>query len=330
MRQTPFHSALRRTICAGLAVAALCALTSTAARAQSYPNKPIKFVVPFSAGSATDNVGRIVAQAMSDAWGQPITIENKAGANGILGAEAVKAAPADGYTFLVTTSTTQAANVHLYRKLPYDPVKDFTPIGKIGETGFILMVNNDFPAKDMKEFVAYAKANPGKLAFGHGSSGSLVSAAMLTELAGLQTVNVPYKSIPPALTDLLGGQIQFAFADTGNAVSQMNGGRMRGLGVTTKRRAGKAPNVPPIGDTVKDYNVSAWFGLMAPAGIPADVQKKATATLMAVLAKPEIREKIQGVGIDLDVEDSATLAKTIDAEIKKWGGWVKSAGITPE
>jgi tripartite-type tricarboxylate transporter receptor subunit TctC len=286
--------------------------------------------VPFSAGSATDNVGRILAQAMGDAMGQTITVENKAGANGILGAEMVKGAPADGYTFLVTTSTTQAANVHLYRKLPYDPVKDFTPIGKIGETGFILMVNTDFPAKDMKEFVSYAKANPGKLAYGWGSSGSFVSGAMLGELAGIQTVNVPYKSIPPALTDLLGGQIQFAFADTGNAVAQMNGGRMRGLGVTTKKRAGKAPNVPPIGDTVNGYNVSAWFGLMAPAGVPADVQKKATATLMAVLAKPEVREKIQGVGIDLDVEDSATLAKTIDAEIKKWGGWVKTAGITPE
>jgi tripartite-type tricarboxylate transporter receptor subunit TctC len=321
---------LRRTLCAGLAIAAGVAIALPAAHAQSYPNKPIKFVVPFSAGSATDNLGRILAQAMSEAMGQPITVENKAGANGILGAEVVKAAPADGYTFLVTTSTTQAANVHLYRKLPYDPVKDFTPIGKVGEVGFILMVNNDFPAKDMKEFIAYAKANPGKLAFGHGSSGSLVSAAMLSELASLQTINVPYKSIPPALTDLLGGQIQFAFADTGNAVSQMNGGRMRGLGVTTKKRASKAPNVPPIGDTVNGYNVSAWFGLMGPAGIPADVQKKATATLMAVLAKPDVREKIQGVGIDLDVEDSATLAKTIDAEIKKWGGWVKTAGITPE
>jgi tripartite-type tricarboxylate transporter receptor subunit TctC len=330
MRQLPTKPTSRRALCAGVAIAALSAFALPAAHAQSYPNKPIKFVVPFSAGSATDNVGRILAQAMGDAMGQPIAVENKAGANGILGAEMVKAAPADGYTFLVTTSTTQAANVHLYRKLPYDPVKDFTPIGKIGETGFILMVTTDFPAKDMKEFVSYAKANPGKLAFGHGSSGSLVSAAMLTELAGLQTVNVPYKSIPPALTDLLGGQIQFAFADTGNAVSQMNGGRMRGLGVTTKKRAGKAPNVPPIGDTVKDYNVSAWFGLMAPAGIPADVQKRATATLLAVLAKPEVREKIQGVGIDLDVEDSATLAKTIEAEIKKWGGWVKTAGITPE
>jgi tripartite-type tricarboxylate transporter receptor subunit TctC len=298
--------------------------------AQIYPSKPIKFIVPFSAGSATDNLARILAQSMGEAIGQPITVENKAGANGILGAEFVKSAPADGYTFLVTTSTTQAANVHLYRKLPYDPIKDFTPIGKIGETGFILMVNHDFPAKDMKEFVVYAKANPGKLAFGHGSSGSLVSAAMLNELAGLQTVNVPYKSIPPALTDLLGGQIQFAFADTGNAVSQMNGGRMRGLGVTTRKRASKAPHVPPIGDTVKDYNVSAWFGLMAPGDLPTHIQQKATSTLMAVLTKPDVREKIQGIGIDLDPEDAKTMAKTIDTEIKKWGMWVKTAGITPE
>ena len=313
-----------------LALGLVAFLSSTSVMAQNYPNKAIKFIVPFPAGSATDNVGRILAQAMGEAMGQSITIENKAGANGILGAEAVKASPADGYTFLVTTSTTQAANVHLYRKLSYDPVKDFTPIGKVGETGFILMVTSDFPAKDMKEFIAYAKANPGKLAYGHGSSGSLVSAAMLCELAGLQTVGVPYKGIPPAMTDLLGGQLQFAFADVGNAVSQMNGGRMRGLGVTTRKRAGKAPNVPAIGDTVKDYNVSAWFGLMAPAGLPAEVHKKASAAFLAVMAKPEVREKIQGVGIDLDVEDSATLAKTIDAEIKKWGGWVKAAGITPE
>lgn len=317
---------LRRQLLLAIALGA----AASAVWAQGYPLKPVRFVVPFSAGSATDNVGRIVAQAMAEAWGQPITVENKAGANGILGAEAVKAAPADGYTFLVTTSTTQAANVHLYRKLSYDPIKDFTPIGKIGETGFILMVSADFPAKDMKEFVAYAKAHPGQLAYGHGSSGSLVSAAMLTELAGLQTVGVPYKSIPPALTDLLGGQIQFAFADVGNAVSQMNGGRLRGLGVTTRKRAGKAPGVPPISDTVKDYNVNAWFGLMAPAQLPADIQRKASATLLAVLAKPEVREKIQGAGIDLDVEDSATLAKTIEAEVKKWGVWVKTAGIVPE
>ncbi len=312
------------------AAAALFATWSGHAVAQTYPSKPIKFVVPFSAGSATDAVGRIVAQALGEALGQPSTVENKAGANGILGAEAVKGAPGDGYTFLVTTSTTQAANVSLYKKLPYDPVKDFTPIGKIGETGFILMVQPDFPAKDLKEFIAYGKAHPGKLAYGHGSSGSLVSAALLGQMAGLEFLSVPYKSIPPALTDLLGGQLQFAFADVGNAVSQMNGGRLRGLGVTTSKRAGKAPQVPPIGDTVKDYAMGAWFGLVAPANVPPDVKAKVGAAFAVVMAKPEVREKIAAAGIDVDYQDAAQLAKTIDAEIKKWAGWVKAANITPE
>ncbi len=320
---------LFQTLAQAAVLAAATAL-ATPAFAQAYPSKPLKFVVPFPAGSATDVVGRIIAQAMGDAFGQPVAVENKAGANGILGAEAVKAAPGDGYTFLVTTSTTQAANVSLYKKLPYDPVKDFTPIGKMGETGFILMVRSEFPAKDLREFIAYGKANPGKMAYGHGSSGSLVSAALLGQMAGLDVVSVPYKGIPPALTDLLGGQLQFAFADVGNAVAQINGGRLKGLGVTTTRRAGKAPTVPPIGDTVKDYAVSAWFGLMAPAGLPADVLAKAQSTFLAVMAKPEVRDKIQGAGIDVDVQDSAQLARTIDAEIRKWASWVKAANITPE
>lgn len=323
----------RRRQTARLAAAAALTLLagwSGSALAQAYPSKPLKFIVPFSAGSATDAVGRIVAQAMGEALGQPSSVENKAGANGILGAEAVKGAPGDGYTFLVTTSTTQAANVSLYKKLSYDPVKDFTPIGKIGETGFILMVQADFPAKDLKEFIAYGKAHPGKLAYGHGSSGSLVSAALLGQMAGLEFLSVPYKSIPPALTDLLGGQLQFVFADVGNAVSQMNGGRLRGLGVTTAKRAGKAPQVPPIGDTVKDYAMGAWFGLVAPANLPPDVKAKVGAAFAAVMAKPEVREKIAGVGIDVDYQDSAQLAKTIDAEIRKWSGWVKAANITPE
>ena len=315
----------------GFIGALACALVTpvVAQSSDNWPSKPIKIIVGYSAGGATDVLARLIAVPMSNQLGQPIVVENRPGANSNLGAELVARSTPDGYT-LYAFSIANTINATLYPKLSYDPVKDFTPIGKVGETGFILMVTSDFPAKDMKEFIAYAKAHPGKLAYGHGSSGSLVSAAMLCELAGLQAVGVPYKGIPPAMTDLLGGQLQFAFADVGNAVSQMNGGRMRGLGVTTRKRAGKAPTVPAIGDTVKDYNVSAWFGLMAPAGLPTDVHKKLTATFMAVMAKPEVREKIQGVGIDLDVEDSATLAKTIDAEIKKWGGWVKAAGITPE
>jgi tripartite-type tricarboxylate transporter receptor subunit TctC len=310
----------------GLATFALTAQAQT----NSYPNKPLKFVVPFPAGSATDSVGRIIAQAMSEELKQPIAVENKAGSNGVIGADAVKSAVGDPYTLLVTTSTTQAAVVSLYKKLSFDPVKDFTPVGKIGQTGFILMVKPDFPAKDMREFVAYAKANPGKLNYGHGSSGSWVSAALMSEAAGINTVPIAYRGIPPALVDLLGGQIQFAFADVGNAMSQINGGAMRGLAITTAKRAGKAPNVPPIADTIKDYDISAWFALMAPAGIPADASKKLNDTLQTVLAKPAVREKLANAGIDMDVQDSAALARTIDAEIKKWAVWVKVAGITPE
>ncbi|MEN9314038.1 MAG: hypothetical protein RIS35_431, partial [Pseudomonadota bacterium] len=246
-------------------------------------------------------------------------------------AEQVKSAPADGYTLLVTTNTTQAANLSLFRKLPYDPVRDFTPIGKIGVTGFILMVRPDFPAANLREFIAWGKANPGKLAWGHGSAGSRVSGALLVQMAGVEAQDVAYKGIPPALTDLVGGSLQFAFADVGNAVAQMGGGKLRGLAVTTKRRAGRAPNVPTIAEAgLPGYEVEAWFGLMAPANLPAGVQPKLTSALLAALAKPEVRERIAGAGVDVDPQDSAALAKTIDAEIRRWAGWVKDAGIQPE
>ena len=310
----------------------LCCGFGSVAHAQQpgFPNKAIKFIVPFPAGSATDNVGRIVAQSMSEALGQAITVENKAGANGILGAEAVKAAAGDPYTLLVTTNTTQAANVSLYKKLNYDPVKDFTPIGKIGITGFVLMVKNDNPAKNLKEFIASAKAQPGKLSYGHGSAGSLVSAAMFNQMAGIDAAGIPYKGIPPAMTDLLGGQLQYTFADVGNASAQIKGGNLRGLGTTTAKRAGRLPQIPAIGEVVSGYDISAWFGLMAPAGIPADAAKKLGNTLQAVLAKPDVREKLAGAGIDMDPQNSAALARTIDNEIAKWRGWVKTANIQPE
>ena len=314
-----------------LAVWAGGALLPAVVSAQAFPSRPLKFVVPFPAGSATDNVARIVAQAMSDALGQSVAVENKPGANGILGAEQVKAAAADGHTLLVTTNTTQAANVSLYKKLSYDPVKDFTPIGKIGVTGFVLMVRPDFPAANLKEFLAYARANPGKLSFGHGSAGSLVSGALLNKMGGVNAAAVAYKGIPPALTDLIGGSLEYAFADVGNAAAQIKGGKLKGLGVTTPRRASRAPDVPTIAEAgLPGYEVVAWFGLMAPAHLPADVQKKLSDTLLAVLAKAEVKDKIAGAGVDPDPQDSATLARTIDTEIKRWAQWVKDAGITPE
>jgi tripartite-type tricarboxylate transporter receptor subunit TctC len=321
----------RRTVLSAAAAALMSAAAPAFAADAPFPGKPLKFVVPFSAGSATDNLARILAQVMGEQLGQSISVENKPGANGILGAETVKSSPPDGYTMLVTTNTTQAANVSLYKKLSYDPVKDFTPIGKIGVTGFILMVRPDLPVSNLREFIAYGKANPGKLSYGHGSAGSLVSGALLVKMAGLSAQGVSYKGIPLALTDLIGGTLQFAFADVGNAVAQMNGGKLKGLGVTTAKRASRAPNVPTIAEAgVPGYEVEAWFGLMAPAGIPAAVQSRLSAALLAVLARPDVREKIAGAGIDVDATDSAGLARLIDAEIRRWAGWVKDAGIQPE
>ena len=305
---------------------------SFGASAQAFPaGKPLKFIVPFPAGSATDNVARVVSTAMAEALGTTAIVENKPGANGILGAEAVKLSPADGYTMLVTTNTTQAANVSLYKKLSYDPIKDFTPIGKIGVTGFVLMVPANFPANNIVEFITYVKARPDKLSYGQGSAGSHVSAALMAQMAGIQVQGVAYRGIPPALVDLLGGSVQYAFADVGNAVSQIKGGKLKGLGVTTAKRAGRAPEIPTIAESgVPGYEVAAWFGLMAPAKLAPEVQKKLTDTLLAVMAKPEVREKIANAGIDVDVQDSAQLARTIESEIKKWAGWVKAANIQPE
>ncbi len=302
-----------------------------AAQAQGFPNKGFRFVVPFPAGSATDNAARIVAQALSEELKQPIAVENKPGANGILGAEAVKAAAGDPYTILVTTNTTQAANLSLYKKLSYDPVKDFTPIAKIGITGFILMVQPNFPANNLREFIAYGKANPDKMSFGHGSSGSLVSAALMNQMAGIQAQGVAYKGIPPALTDLLGGSLQYAFADVGNAVAQINGGKLKGLAVTTSKRAGRAPTVPTLAEAgVPGYEVAAWFGLMAPANIPADARQRLSNAAVKVISTKDVADRLAAVGIDTDVQDGEQLARTIDAEIKRWAGWVKAANIQPE
>ena len=314
---------------------AICAATAPAIgfaqQNAAFPNKGFKFVVPFPAGSATDSTARIIAQGLSQELGQPVAVENRPGANGILGAEQVKASPNDGYTLLATTSTTQAANVSLYKKLSYDPVKDFTPIAKIGVTGFMLMVPPNFPANSIKEFIAHAKANPGKLAYGQGSSGSHVSGAQFAAMTGINVTQVAYKGIPPAITDLIGGSIQFAFADIGNATAQISGGKLKGLGVTSSRRAGLAPNVPTIAESgVPGYELVAWFGLVAPANIPKEAQQKLTAATLAVLAKPEIKERLAKAGIDLDPVDNVGLAKLIESEIKAWAKYVQAAGIIPE
>jgi tripartite-type tricarboxylate transporter receptor subunit TctC len=309
---------------------ALAANAAANAYGQAYPSKPVKLVVPFPAGSATDQVARLAGSQLQEALGQPFVIENKAGAQGgIAAAEVAKAAP-DGYTLMVTTNTPQAANVSLFKKLSYDPVKDFTPITRYGTTSFMLMVLPDFPARDLKSFIAHARSQPGKLSAGYGSAGSQVSVAMLKALGKLDIVEVPYKGIPQTVTDTLGGSLQLTFVDLANALAQQKGGKLRGLGVTSGKRSSLAPDQPAIAEELPGYEVIAWFALVAPARVPPAVVQRLHEANMKALAKPEIQARFATIGMDVAPMDPAQLGQFIQAEVANWARLVKLANIQPE
>ena len=311
-------------------VASALFLAASLACAQTYPAKTIKFLVPFPAGSATDVVARVLAEAMVKELNQSIVVDNKAGAQGTIGAAEVKNAAADGYNILVTTSTTQAAVMSLLKKVPYDPIKDFTPIGKIATTPFVLIVNEKVPATDLKSFIAYVKANPGKVRFGQGSSGSYVSGSLFASMIGGDMQMIPYKGIPPAITDMLGGNIEVVFSDLGNAQAQLKGGKVKAFGVTSTKRSSALPELPAITEQVPGYELVPWFALMAPANLPKEVATKLTATLQKVLVAPEVKQKLNAGGFDIDSTDAVGLAKLIDSEIKRWGQLTKAAKIEAE
>lgn len=308
--------------------ALLALIVTTCAQAQTWPSHPVKLIVPFPAGSATDQVARLTGAELQAAFGQPFVVENKAGAQGaIAAAEVAKAAP-DGYTILVTTNTPQAANVSLFKKLSYDPVKDFAPIARIATTSFMLMVRDDYPARTLKEFLAHSRSK--SQSAGYGSSGSQVSLALLKSMGKLDVLDVPYKGIPQAVTDTLGGTIAFTFVDLGNAMAQAKGGKLRGLAVTSAKRTPLAPDLPALAEELPGYELIAWFALMAPAKTPRDVIGKAHGAAAAALAKPAVKEKFAAIGTDVAPLDPSQLAKFIDAEIAHWAKLVKLAGILPE
>lgn len=305
-------------------------LISAAAAAQPWPSRPVKLVVPFPAGSATDQIARVIGQELQQALGQPFIVDNKAGAQGsIAAAEVAKAAP-DGYTLMVTTNTPQAANVSLFKKLNYDPVKDFAPVARLGTISFVLMVRPDFPAKTLKEFIAHARANPGKLSGGYGSSGSQVSQAMLRSMAGIQFVDVPYKGLPQAITDVLGGSVTFTFADLANGLAQMKGEKLRGLAVTSQKRSRLAPDIPAIAEELPGYELIAWFALMAPAGTSPEIVARLHRIVDASLAKPEVVARFATLGTEVAPMNPEQLAAFIRSEIAKWARMTKEAGIQPQ
>ena len=275
-------------------------------------------------------VARTVGQNVAEAVGQASVIDNRAGANGTIGAELAAKAPKDGYTLLMSTNTPSAAAPSLMKKINYDPVKDFAPIARVGTIAFVLVVNPSLPAKTMPELIALAKKQPGKLTAGSGSAGSLVPVFMLQQMAGIELNHIPYKSIPPALTDVMSGQIHMVYADMVTGAPQVKSGKVRGLGVTSMKRDPLLPDVPAIAETVKGFELIAWFALFAPAGTPPVIVDRLAAESAKILARSEVRERFAVMGIQVASQSPAELRKFQQSELEKWARLAKAANIVPE
>jgi tripartite-type tricarboxylate transporter receptor subunit TctC len=315
-----------------LAAAALALAGASLAHAQAYPTKPIRAIVPFAAGSATDQIGRAFADHMSKQLGQPIIVDNKPGVNGMLGAaEVAKAAP-DGYTIMFGTNSTNAALKYLMKQLPYDQEKAFTPIGYQGSVPLIVAVNNDVPAKTLKDLVALARQKPGSVTFASASTSQLVSSEMLAGMAGIQMTNVPYKSGPAAMTDLIGGQVMMFTADFAVMLPQVKGGKVRGLAVTSARRSPAVPELPTVNEALglKDYELIAYFAAFAPAGTPPEVIAKLNAALNHAANDKELQDKFSPIGFVVEPGTPDALARRNAAETIKWAKAIKDAKIEPQ
>lgn len=301
------------------------------AGAQDFPSRNIKFVVPFAAGSATDAVARILGDHVSKTLGKPVVVENLAGASGVIAAQNVARAEPDGHTVLITTNTTHGANQSLLKSVPYDAVGGFEAIGKIGTITLALTTHPSVPAKTVAELVAHAKANPGKLTFGAGSSSSRIAGEMLKSLAGIDLTYVPYRSNPQAITDLLGGQISIVFADISTTMPQVRAGKVNGLAVSTASRSALAPELPTMAEAgVAGYDLAAWFAAFAPAKTPAPVVAALHKAIAAALADKATQDRLLAAGIEPEGSSPEALKAFVVAEIAKWADIVKKAGIQPE
>ena len=310
--------------------AGLLALSALQVCAQGYPTHPVKLVVPYPPGSSPDSVGRIVAQQMQESFAQPVIVSNVSGALANVGTAEVARAPNDGYTILLTTNTPHAANVALFKSLPYDPIKDFSPIVRLITTSMVLLVRSDFPASSLKDFIAYAKSRPQGLSAGYGSAATIVSVAKLRTAAGFKTLDVAYKGVPLAIADVLGGQVDFTLGDFAVAMPQIHGGKMKGLAVTSPQRTALAPDLPAIAETFPGFETRIWYGLVAPAGTPKAAVTKLHDVVAASLARPDVKSRLAGLGLEPAPLSPEDFAEFIKKEIAKWTKEVKEAGIEPQ
>jgi tripartite-type tricarboxylate transporter receptor subunit TctC len=316
-----------------LAALALSAATQSASAQDSYPSRPITIVVPFGAGSGTDVITRIVTERMAKGLNATIVIDNKAGAGGQIGSEAVARALPDGYTLLVATNSTHSASPYLTKSMRYDPVAQFAPIGRMTINPLALLVRHDSPHKSAPDFVRFAQANPDKLSYGYGNTGGQVSAAMLTSMGKLKALAVPYKTTPQAFTDLIGGQIDFTFVDIAASQALVEGGKIRALAVTSPTRYSAMPDVPALREVagLGDFALFAWLGLMAPAGTPPAIVTRLNAELRTALSTPEVRQRLeQKAGSIVEATTVDEFNTFLREQNALWKRRIAEAGIQPE
>ena len=327
------HTTRRRTLSAIVSTAIMGTglLAGASVFAQAYPTKPVTIVVPFAAGGTTDILARIIGQALTAELGQSVIVDNRAGAGGNIGGQAAAKATPDGYTLFMGTVGTHAINASLYKKMPFDPIKDFAPLSRVANVPNLLVANPNQPFKSVKDLIAYAKANPGKVNFGSSGNGSSIhlSGELFKSLAKVDMVHVPYKGSAPAVTDLLGNQIAIMFDNLPSVIPHVRSGKLRAIAITTAKRSPELPDVPTIAEAgVPGYEAMSWFGLLAPAATPAPVLAKLSGALAKVLANPEVKKKIVDQGGEPVNETPAQFAAFIQSESVKWGKVVKSSGAS--
>ncbi|MBK7794046.1 MAG: tripartite tricarboxylate transporter substrate binding protein [Betaproteobacteria bacterium] len=299
------------------------------AHAQAFPQKPVRLVVPFPPGGPIDTVARAIAQKLTEAWGQTVVVDNRPGAGGNIGADLVAKAAPDGYTVVMGALSTHAVNPSLYPKMPYDAVKDFAPISLVAITPNVLVVNPSLPVASAREFIAYARANPGKLAFGSGSNGSAghLAGELFKVDAGVDMLHVPFKGAAPAMQALLAGDTQLMFDNLASATAQVKAGKLKALAVTTARRSKLAPDLPTLAEAgLPGFDISTWFGLLAPAGTPADVVARWNAEVTRILNSAEMRERMTALGAEPAPDTPAEFARFIAGETAKYARIVKLSG----
>ena len=312
-------------------VAAGALVFSLAAQADTYPSKPITIIVPFGPGSGTDTITRVIAQPLSVALKESVVVEDRPGANGALAALYVARSAPDGYTLFMSTNSPHSAAPFLMKNIGYDPVKDFAPITRMGSYTLMLCVHPDIPAKSVKELIEYAKVNPGKLSFASGNTSGVVAGETLKHWAEIDMLHVPYKSVPPALNDVLAGRVSMMFADLTTALPHVKAGTLRALAVTRLKRSALVPELPTLDEAgVKGFNMDSWAAIFAPAGTPADVIKRLTTELRKIIDSPDVKSTLAKAGFEAFSSSPTELDELVKDQLGKWGKMIKDAGIQPE